>query len=119
LPGSQCIRTPADALLNRRSTQTLTRQVKAMSTTTTAFSSDADRDVERRVISYLVGRHVPGLRQLSVHAQCGVVTICGRVHSFYEKQLGQQAAQRVAGVVRLVDRIEVAPAISPVAVLGA
>lgn len=90
-----------------------------MSVATTTFSSDADRDVERRVILYLVGRHVPGLRQIDVHAQCGVVTLPGRVHSFYEKQLGQQVAQRVAGVVRLVDRIEVAPAVTTVAVLGA
>jgi osmotically-inducible protein OsmY len=90
-----------------------------MSTATNVLSSDADRDVERRVISYLVGRHVPGLRQISVHAHCGVVTLRGRVHSFYEKQLGQQVAQRVAGVVRLVDRIEVTPALNPVAVLGA
>jgi osmotically-inducible protein OsmY len=90
-----------------------------MSTPTTTFSSDADRDVERRVISYLVGRHVPGLRQIHVQAQCGVVTLRGHVHSFYEKQLGQQVAQRVAGVVRLVDRIEVTPPLAPVGVLGA
>jgi len=90
-----------------------------MSVATTTFSSDADRDVERRVIVYLVGRQVPGLRQIDVHAQRGVVTLRGRVRSFYEKQLGQQVAQRVAGVVRLVDRIEVAPAVTTVAVLGA
>lgn len=89
-----------------------------MSATTTAVSHDADRDVERRVISYLVGRHVPGLRQIDVQAHCGVVTLRGRVHSFYEKQLGQQVAQRVAGVVRLIDRIEVTP-LAPVVALGA
>jgi osmotically-inducible protein OsmY len=89
-----------------------------MSTTTIALSNDADRDVERRVISYLVGRHVPALRQIDVHAQCGVVTLRGRVHSYYEKQLGQQVAQRVAGVVRLIDRIEVSPPVEPATVAG-
>ncbi|NUQ61577.1 MAG: BON domain-containing protein [Pirellulales bacterium] len=39
----------------------------------------------------------------------GVVTLRGRVHSWHDKQLGLNSAQRVAGVLRLVDAIEVAP----------
>jgi osmotically-inducible protein OsmY len=67
-----------------------------------------DRDLKTRVVSYLAGCHMPGLRQLAVEAHNGVVTITGRVKTYYEKQLGGQRARRVAGVVQLVDRIDVA-----------
>jgi osmotically-inducible protein OsmY len=66
-----------------------------------------DRDLERRVVSYLLGRHVPSLRHLAVQANNGTVTLQGSVRSFYEKQLCQHCCQRVAGVVRLVDDIVV------------
>jgi osmotically-inducible protein OsmY len=67
----------------------------------------ADRDLERRVINYLAGRHVPSLRHLAVQASNGTVTLAGSVRSFYEKQLCQHCCQRVVGVVRLVDKISV------------
>ena len=67
-----------------------------------------DRDLERRVVSYLSGRHVPGLRHLEVEACSGTVTLRGTVNSFYEKQLGQQCCRRVAGVVKLIDAVDVA-----------
>ena len=70
-------------------------------------STVADRDLERRVVNYLLGRHVPSLRHLAVAADNGTVTLRGRVQSFYEKQLCQQSCQRVAGVVRLIDAVDV------------
>jgi osmotically-inducible protein OsmY len=70
----------------------------------------ADIDLKRRVVSYLVGRHVPGLRHLQVEAHNGTVTLRGRVHTFYEKQLCQNCCRRVAGVVNLVDNVDVAHA---------
>jgi osmotically-inducible protein OsmY len=67
----------------------------------------ADRDLERRVVNYLSGRHVPGLRHLEVQARNGVVTLRGRVRSFYEKQLCNQCCRRVAGVMSLVNSVDV------------
>ena len=67
----------------------------------------ADRDLERRVVSYLCGRHVPSLRHLSVLADNGTVTLRGQVRSFYEKQLCQHCCRRVAGVVKLIDDVDV------------
>jgi osmotically-inducible protein OsmY len=78
-----------------------------MVTTTQAFSDFADRELERRVVATLVARNFPGLRRLHVTADRGEVTIAGRVRSFYEKQLAQHVARRVAGVIRLVDAIQV------------
>lgn len=68
----------------------------------------ADRDLEQRVIGYLARRHVPSLRQLAVEARNGTVTIRGQVRSFYEKQLSSHCCRRVAGVLQIVDEIDVA-----------
>ena len=75
---------------------------------TTSIDNSADRDLQRRVVAYLAGRHVPSLRNLQVEVLNGRVTLRGRVRTFYEKQLGQHSARRVAGVVQLVDAIDVA-----------
>ena len=71
------------------------------------FTATADRDLERRIVNYLAGRHVPGLRHLAVQADNGTVTLRGRVHSFYEKQLSHSCCRRVAGVVKLIDAVDV------------
>lgn len=67
----------------------------------------SDRDLEQRVTVFLATRHVPSLRHLAVEARSGVVTLRGRVRSFYEKQLSQECCQRVAGVVQLINAVEV------------
>jgi osmotically-inducible protein OsmY len=77
-----------------------------------------DRDLERRVVNFLVGRHVPGLRHLSVRAEAGIVTLSGRVQTFYEKQLCQDCCRRVAGVVQFVDDVDVAYSQMPPAMLA-
>jgi osmotically-inducible protein OsmY len=76
--------------------------------TSIAAGSDADRDLERRVMNFLVGRQVPSLRQIAVEADRGTVTMRGRVYSFHHKQLCINCCTRVAGVLRLVDELTVA-----------
>jgi BON domain len=66
-----------------------------------------DRDLQRRVHSFLSTSHRPALRALDVEARGGVVVLRGKVRTFYEKQLSAQLTRRVAGVVRLVDQIVV------------
>jgi len=70
-------------------------------------NSALDRDLEHRVISFLRQSGIATLRRVTVEASAGTVTLYGRVHSFYQRQLCLQCCQRVAGVIRLVDRIEV------------
>jgi osmotically-inducible protein OsmY len=67
-----------------------------------------DRDLERRVVNFLRGWQMPGLRNVEVEAAGGTVTLRGTVNSFYEKQLSQQCCRRVAGVLKLVDAVSVA-----------
>jgi osmotically-inducible protein OsmY len=77
---------------------------------TSAGSDSSHNDnLEQRVRSFLANRHVPALRHLQVKVEHGVVTLSGRVTSFYEKQLSQSSARRVAGVLRVQDRVRVVP----------
>ena len=69
---------------------------------------DADRELARRVTNFLAGQHVPALRAIQVEVRNGAVTLRGNVRTFYEKQLSQHSAGRVAGVHQVVDEIEVA-----------
>lgn len=72
-----------------------------------SVSKAADKDLQRRVTNYLFGQHVADLRSVDVDARRGVVTLRGRVHTFHQKQLCLNCCQRVAGVQRIDDRIEV------------
>jgi osmotically-inducible protein OsmY len=65
-------------------------------------------DLKRRILNFLHQRHVSTLRSIHVDVDQGVVTMRGRVDSFYHKQLCLNCCQRVAGVVRVIDQIRVA-----------
>ena len=75
------------------------------------FDSDeapeSDRELEHRVIGFLESKRVPALRYLEVKARSGVVTLTGRVYTFYEKQLCNQCCRRVPGVRQLVNEVDV------------
>ncbi len=75
----------------------------------------ADRDLESRVVAFLASRHFPTLRKLEVKASGGIVTLRGLVHTFHEKQLSHQCGRRVAGVLEIVDEIDVSVAETPFA----
>jgi len=65
-------------------------------------------DLERRVVNFLAQKHRASLRAVSVEANDGTVVLRGELQTFYEKQLCLNVCQRVAGVVRLVDQLNVA-----------
>ena len=71
------------------------------------IDANADSDLKVRVASYLAGRRHSTLRELDVSTFNGTVTIRGIVKSFYEKQLAINSCQRVAGVLKLIDQVEV------------
>jgi osmotically-inducible protein OsmY len=66
-----------------------------------------DEDLRFRVFNFLHSRHFPKLRVLQVKAQNGVVTLSGKVTSYYEKQVALNSCRRVAGVLSLVDCVDV------------
>ena len=66
-----------------------------------------ESDLESRIRIFLAEQGVAALRRIAVSATGGTVNLCGRVHSFYEKQLCLNCCQHVAGVIRVIDEIEV------------
>ena len=71
--------------------------------------TDGDADVARRVVLFLGQRHLVLPKNLSVSAQRGVVTLRGSASTFHHRQLLVSAVQRVAGVVQIVDELQVTP----------
>ena len=66
-----------------------------------------DDDVRRRVSRFLYSRHFPAFRNLEIVVEHGAVTLTGEVHSYYEKQVAMTTCQHVAGVLTLIDEIDV------------
>lgn len=66
----------------------------------------ADRELENRV-NNLIQHHISSVRTIEISARNGVITLRGRVKSFYNKQVCIHCCQRVAGVFQVLDRLEV------------
>ena len=87
----------------------MTSSVTTLADVILDLSNNDDSALARRVRTFLVNRHVPALRHLRVSADRGVITLSGRVSTFYEKQLSHASARRVAGVQRVLDQVRVVP----------
>jgi BON domain len=70
-------------------------------------SNSADADIERRVLAYLASRDRLSFRRLSVESRDGIVTLTGQLGTYYEKQVAQETVRRVAGVLRVIDEVQV------------
>ena len=66
-----------------------------------------DELLARNVLNFVLGRIQPATNHVDVDADSGTVTVKGRVGSFYQKQLWLHGAQRVAGVRRVIDELDV------------
>lgn len=71
-----------------------------------------DDELRRRVIHFLVARGITHSAELQVTAARSVIVLRGQAGSEHEKLLALQCCRRVAGVVRVVDRLKVPPATS-------
>jgi len=69
--------------------------------------SPADRGLAEQVVQILRATGYLPLRNLSVTAAEGVVTLNGRVPSYYLKQVVHSAARELPGVVAVRDHLEV------------
>jgi len=68
----------------------------------------ADHELERRIRNFLGGLSLPALRDLELEVRNGAAVITGRVRTFYEKQLATSCCQRVAGVLNVLNEVQVA-----------
>jgi osmotically-inducible protein OsmY len=67
-----------------------------------------DERLAKRVLKSAVARIPLAAQKVRVDAAQGTVTLTGHVRSYYHKQVWLNAAQRVVGVERVIDKIEVA-----------
>ena len=73
-----------------------------------AYDTFSDEQLAARVRNFLSSR-LAGRNHLDIEADGGVIILRGQVSSFYQKQLCIHGAQRVAGVHRVVDELDVLP----------
>jgi osmotically-inducible protein OsmY len=79
-----------------------------VSTTENIGLPAATFDLEQRVRQFFVSANLPSLRYLDVAVEGNTVVLMGYVQTFYEKQMATAFARRVAGVVNVVNSINVA-----------
>ena len=70
--------------------------------------TSADRDLQYRVALFVQQRQLTANARVKVQARRGVVTLRGTVPTFHRRQLLYAFARRVAGVVNVVDELDVA-----------
>ena len=68
-----------------------------------------DADLRERVLLLVHQRQLVGDGQVHIEAHGGVVTLRGTVPTYYRRQLLYSSARRVAGVLEVVDELEVDP----------
>ena len=66
-----------------------------------------DEDVSQRIASYLSHQGVECLKDLEIEVHDGVVTLSGLVADNQQRQMAVNSCQRVAGVLQLIDQLEV------------
>ena len=67
-----------------------------------------DTDVRKRVSNFLQNKNFPAFRNIKVVVHHGTVTLTGNVCSYYEKQVALNTCRRVAGVLAIIDKLDVA-----------
>jgi osmotically-inducible protein OsmY len=83
-------------------------------TTLPARSTDPNAyDLQYRVALFLQQHRLSSGAHLRIEADCGVITLWGQVPSFHQRQLIHSFTRRVAGVVQVVDQLEVQPVEPP------
>ncbi len=82
-----------------------------MSNTSLPPSSESDGELLQRVTSSLARQNYGAHHTLRIDVRDGVVRVCGRVPSFYMRQVAVECIRRVPGVSRLEDHMEVAEAL--------
>jgi BON domain-containing protein len=68
-----------------------------------------DADLQTRITSHLETRGYPAFRDLTVAARKGVVTLDGWLPSYFVKQVAIETCRHIAGVMQVIDAIQVGP----------
>lgn len=72
----------------------------------------SDAELERRLANFLYQRRVPGVERIHLIAHGGVVAITGQTPTRSAKWLCIECCRRVAGVIRVIDNVQIEPAVN-------
>lgn len=72
-------------------------------------NSHPDRALERQIAKSLIEQDIPAFRRVGIDVQDGVVTIRGRVNTFFEKQVARHTCLRTPGIRKVRDGLRVGP----------
>ena len=78
----------------------------------TLYSVSMDSELENRLANFLYQRGVPGKDRVRLYVHGGVVAVSGELPTRYAKWLCIECCRRVAGVIKVIDKMKVEPAIS-------
>lgn len=67
----------------------------------------ADVELENRISRFLHQRHVPNCKRIHARAHLGTVVMSGELPSRHAKWLCFECCRHVAGVIKLIDHVEV------------
>jgi osmotically-inducible protein OsmY len=84
----------------------LQKEKQMIAANSATISQNDDLELSRRVVQYLLIKR-PEFQAIQVEAEGGEVRLIGEVCSFYLRQLAIASTQRVAGVLSIVDLIDV------------
>ncbi len=76
---------------------------------TPSKSNTQDLELRERVTLLVQQRQLASEGEVRIDAQGGVVTLRGTVPTYYRRQLLYSSARRVAGVLEVIDQLEVDP----------
>ena len=65
------------------------------------------QDVTELAKASLLQNADPAMRNVRCEFRQGMIILRGTLHSFYHKQLAQEAVARIEGVLRVINEIEV------------
>ncbi len=69
-------------------------------------------ELERRIANFLCQRRVPGRECIQLNVYGGVVAVSGRIPTRYAKWLCIECCRRVAGVIRIIDKVRIESAVN-------
>jgi len=71
------------------------------------LSNHESDSVVQAITECLRAQTYPGMRSLSVDYSDGVVTLRGEVTTYYHKQVAQESVRRIAGIVTIINLVDV------------
>lgn len=69
--------------------------------------NDSDRLLKNEISRLLAMQHFPSFKNLEVEVDHGLITISGKLHSYYHRQVALSTCQQMGDLITVIDMISV------------